>query len=439
MQPSTYVDKRVAVVFWDPIAMAPHPTTVALRTRSYYPTGFATNASRFDLSPPVITRTLPGVAEAPPAETAVEYRVLSSSNTEFASFDAEGSESLPEAMYIRAGAIYQPMGGPHPVFLHSVCGGDGVLQSHYVAQSVMTTNADANPVNIQFIQKFRVPAAVSLRWVEVVLKTHPYANGYTRGLIFVTDAAGQENPPMTFNPPLAQAEYYPWYATTGWYSHADFPSFPVLEPGHDYWLGVTTYGNYKLGARTRTGTESPYFAEGVGPMFERVSAGSPAVPVPDKSLNFRIIGVPVGTVGVSPERPRSPVMRLAVAPNPARGAAVVTWEGARDEVRFEVLDARGRRVSSGAARQGATGQWSWGGNGDDGRSLPAGVYFVRARPTATTRLADVSPSLRIERVAEPIAEEVEAQQGERQGDAGEDHEPGKQRQHAGAVGDQRAP
>ncbi|MEO5618226.1 MAG: FlgD immunoglobulin-like domain containing protein [Candidatus Eisenbacteria bacterium] len=382
VQPSTYVHKRLDVVYWDPVAMAPDPTTVALRTRTYWPTGLATNASRFDLLPPVITRTLPGLAEPPPAETAVEYRVLSNSNAETASFDADGPESIPEAMWIRAGSLYQPMGGEHPVFLHSVCGGDGVLQSHYVAQSVMTTNAEANPVNVQFIQKFRVPAVTSLRWVELVFKPHSAVGYLDRGLVFVADAAGQPVPPMTFGTSLVQAEYHFDVPDNAWYSHYDFPSFPVLQPDHDYWLVVNTQGDYKLGARVRTGAESPYFTNGVGPYFERASAGSSPVLVPNRSLNFRIIGVPVGTVGVSPERPRQPLMHLAVAPNPTRGAAMVTWSGARDAVRFEVLDARGRRVASGAAGKGATGQWSWSGTGDDGRALPAGVYFVRARDAA---------------------------------------------------------
>ncbi len=391
VQPSNYVNKRLDVVFWDPATLAPDPTVVALRTRTYYSTYSATNASRFDLSPPVVTRTLPGVAEPAPAETAVEYRVLANSSSEMAMFDADDASALPEGRWIR-GNRYQPMPGTHPVFLHSVCGGDGVLQGHVVAQSVMKTTAETNAAMVQVVQKFRVPAAVSLRWIELVFKPGPSSGYRDRGIVFVADATGQSQPPMTFGTPLAQAEFLQIPTVSAWASHFDFTSFPVLEPGHDYWLVVSTYADYKLGARVRTGTESPYFTTGIGPYFERASAGSAAVEVPGKALNFRLVGVPQGTVGVGPTAPAHAALRLAVSPNPARGAAAIAWSGARDEVRFEVLDARGRRVSSGAAGVGAEGRWSWSGRGDDGRELPAGIYFVRARDAAG-RLASTRVTL----------------------------------------------
>jgi hypothetical protein len=44
----------------------------------------------------------------------------------------------------------------------------------------------------------------------------------------------------------------------------------------------------------------------------------------------------------------------------------------------EVLDAQGRRVAGAAGITGAEGRWLWSGARDDGRPLPAGVYFVRA-------------------------------------------------------------
>ena len=61
--------------------------------------------------------------------------------------------------------------------------------------------------------------------------------------------------------------------------------------------------------------ELPYFDDGVGPFFQRASAASAAVPAADRALNFRIIGVPTGTVGVSPERPRA--LALHTVPPPA--------------------------------------------------------------------------------------------------------------------------
>jgi hypothetical protein len=44
----------------------------------------------------------------------------------------------------------------------------------------------------------------------------------------------------------------------------------------------------------------------------------------------------------------------------------------------EVLDAQGRRVGGVAGVSGSEGRWLWSGARDDGRPMPAGVYFVRA-------------------------------------------------------------
>jgi len=55
----------------------------------------------------------------------------------------------------------------------------------------------------------------------------------------------------------------------------------------------------------------------------------------------------------------------------------VRWSGAQGSVRIEVLDPRGRRVSSYDAA-GAEGTWMWRGGRDDGQPFAPGVYFVRA-------------------------------------------------------------
>jgi len=58
----------------------------------------------------------------------------------------------------------------------------------------------------------------------------------------------------------------------------------------------------------------------------------------------------------------------------------VAWSGAVGPVRFEVFDARGRRVAVNTG--GAAGSWSWSIRDSRGQALPAGVYFVHARDSA---------------------------------------------------------
>jgi len=390
--PSPQAAKQLELVYWNPQTLMPDARTVQIRSRSFWATYMAINTSRFDFSPPLITRVLPGVAEPPPTETAVQYRLLSGSTwSETGRVSVEGPAGIPIGMGI-LGSQYLPMGGAHPVFVHSVCGGDENLQSHFVAQSVIKTDASAPRGNAQYIQKFRVPQTVSLRWVEYVLKSYaaiPPSSYY--GTILIADAEGQSQPPQQYVTQVATANFTVSVNMPGWATHFDFTNQPQLQANHDYWLVMTTNGEYELGARQVTGTESPYFMNGIGPLFVRPTAASAAVSMPDRVLNFQIIGVPLANVGVEEEIRRPSSFALSVAPNPVRGSALVTWNGARGDLRFEVLDARGRRVSSGAAGIGETGRWTWSGTGDDGHALPAGVYFVRARDgvgrNASTRVS----------------------------------------------------
>ena len=96
-------------------------------------------------------------------------------------------------------------------------------------------------------------------------------------------------------------------------------------------------------------------------------------------LDFKIIGLPLDVTGApSPPPVARTGLRLRIAPNPALGSAMIAWSGARGVLRFEVLDARGRRIARGDADAGGAGQWLFRGARDDGHPLPAGVYFVRA-------------------------------------------------------------
>ena len=91
---------------------------------------------------------------------------------------------------------------------------------------------------------------------------------------------------------------------------------------------------------------------------------------------------PLGVLDVPTTPPARGDLQLRVAPNPSRGSSFVTWSGATGPLRFDVLDERGRRVAEGRGEASAEGRWLWRGTHDDGRPLPAGVYFVRARDDA---------------------------------------------------------
>lgn len=55
-----YAFGQLALVQWDPIALAPDPTTVALRTQNYNPSQLQYNHARMSLPTPIVTRSIPG-------------------------------------------------------------------------------------------------------------------------------------------------------------------------------------------------------------------------------------------------------------------------------------------------------------------------------------------------------------------------------------------
>jgi hypothetical protein len=135
---------------------------------------------------------------------------------------------------------------------------------------------------------------------------------------------------------------------------------------------VRTHDHY---ARTLTGTESSAFQYGIGKLYARDSSSATWTEQPNRALAFKLVAIPSNVVvGVRPGA--GPAFALQVAPNPSHGVAEVTWSGAVGPVSLDVLDARGRRVAGGNG--GAAGHWQWTAKRSGG-SLPAGVYFVRAR------------------------------------------------------------
>ncbi|MEO5618225.1 MAG: hypothetical protein ABIS67_10670 [Candidatus Eisenbacteria bacterium] len=383
------------VVYWDPGTLAPSAGTMALRSRSFAPTSVAYNLSRHDLFPPVITQVLASVAEPPPQQLAVEFRIPShSSMPRTATLVENDNSSLPSALRILPDGTRAALPGLHPVFFHEVCGGDATLQALRVVQCVMATDATLDPSAYEYAQKFRVPVAASVRWIELAFASNWPAGQLDWGRIRIVDAAGQATPPSTFGTAIADANvsvriFDP--IVGAWDSHLDLPTFPVLQPDHDYWLVVNTVGDYELFYKTLTGAESPYFTTAIGGLYRRDMQGGGTTLMPGRTLSFRIIGTPTITVDHSTNTPAGTTLVLEVAPNPARGAATIAWAGSGEDVRIEVLDPRGRRVASRAVVSGASGRWTWNGAGDDGRAVPAGLYFVRARDSAgrsaTTRVS----------------------------------------------------
>jgi hypothetical protein len=98
---------------------------------------------------------------------------------------------------------------------------------------------------------------------------------------------------------------------------------------------------------------------------------------PKANFALRLVGRP-GSVGVDD----GPAPALALAqprPNPFRDGVELDFTLARaGEVRLEVHDLQGRRVRRLAAgrREAGAHRSRWNGADDQGRALPAGVYFV---------------------------------------------------------------
>jgi hypothetical protein len=405
----TYSNGQLELVQWDPATLAPDPTTIALRTRGFDMTALAYGRTRADFYPPVVTQSLANVAEPPRPTTAIDWFV--GYNGHAMRFEANGSPDVPIALQLPAGGSARiPLPGAHPVLSHAVCGGDDALQSLRVLQSVMTTTGGISDTScFEMIQRFRVPTRSRLHWVEVAFGVNGEPR-YFDPLIAILDADGLTVPPVSLPPSLVEAPYTQYVYRPFWGSHYDFDHLITLEPGHDYWLLARVEHRYFLYSRVLTGGEGPDFTAAIGPFFQRTTLDGSWIAVPDRALCFRLIGEPIvprplprgrlkesglgeagGTApGHAPSNaataaasvPRAGlepgVLSLRVAPNPSKGAALVSWSGAAGGMRVDLYDAEGRRVAGAASLAGAEGRWLWAGTRDDGRLLPAGVYIVRA-------------------------------------------------------------
>jgi hypothetical protein len=406
---------RAQLVQWDPDLLLPDPATVALRTRGFDASALMYGWIRDDFYPPVVTRSLSSVAERPRPTLAFDWRADVNSQT--VRYDSNGPAEIPAAQtYPPGGGARAPLPGVHPVISHAVCGGNDTLQSLQVVQSVITTTVTSDTSCYDLIQRFRVPVRSRLNWIEVAFGVAPRPV-YFDPVMAILDAEGQSEPPANLPPSLIEAPFAQFVFEPFWGSHFDFDRLIVLEPNHDYWLLVRVEHRFVLFSRMLTGQESSDFTANIGPSFRRTRPDTAWTPERGRALCFKLIGVPLeghlqprGRLGGRPRGEATPDgrraapsvaslpdatptpagLRVRVQPNPARGAAFVSWSGAAGAMRIDVLDAQGRRVAGNASPSGANGQWMWSGARDDGRPLPAGLYFIKgldgAGRIATDRL-----------------------------------------------------
>ena len=403
---------RITLRAWDPTTLAPDPSTVALRTMFFDASRLlwaGGNVPRAVFVPPVVTGNEPGVAE-PLASHAVMQVSPDGGYPLRGYFNPDGPAELPVAQQFAHDGTRSPLPGPHPVLAQAVCAGDTDLAKLRLAQCVMRTDVKPFPAPREFAQRFRVPQQTQLRWVELAVAEvfipyfeqagDPSLLFANRGptVLAIVDGADLHRPSPSMPEPMVQAPFNLWelFAAAeshAWAAHVDFDRTVTLEPDHDYWIWVRESAQVTFFNRRLHGDEPPEFAAGVGPYYCRADTAGEWNRTADQVLAFRVVGLPTapppGPPAPPTPRPAShggpplPVtsaFTLSTTPNPAPGTVRVDWAGAVGPVRFDVLDARGRRVAQGSG--GAAGSWTWSGTDRDGRAVASGVYFVRARDSA---------------------------------------------------------
>jgi hypothetical protein len=144
------------------------------------------------------------------------------------------------------------------------------------------------------------------------------------------------------------------------------------------WAGGVrnTIGSQFLGAMgvaSETNEETTLWLHAPSPLFD--STGACLIPLGGVPATFTIgFGWPP-TSWVS-DAPPSKAGRLAVSPQPGAGAVRLAWAPMRGPVRLELFDVSGARRRA-VAVDGARGAWVWDGVDDQGRAVPAGIYFAK--------------------------------------------------------------
>lgn len=385
IQSLTYSWPVVEVVQWDPQSLLPDPTTVALRTRRSNPSQYSWFRLDPAFSPPVVTLSAPGVADArssPPA-ILLAHNSYYSSNPLWLRKQTDAAPEVPLGLLAGSGGPYLPIPGPHPALAHTVCVGSTPVADYRIVQAVMTTDSALAPSSDEFAQRFRVPRPATLHWSEIANALHPAA--LPGGVVEVTlFEGGPDAPPEDLDFPLTRGvtgEIISPHAYdqdhARWIPTFDFDASVMLLPGRDYWLVIRGAQHWSMLTRVRTGGESEDFVSAIGPLLRRADAQSEWSGIANRSLAFRLIGTPSTVIGTGPAHPVV-ALRLQARPNPMRGELRLSWSGARGGVRVEVLDATGRRRGSIHGLVGPSGEWIWDGRLRGGGRLESGVYLVRA-------------------------------------------------------------
>jgi len=377
---------NVNVYEWDPDALLPDAATCALRSAFCTPSDMNYYTSNRVPSqtfvPPIITRSLPGVADKPREHLVFEERPTNNffhySHKGF--YQPEGDAGMPAAMTIGTGGASVALPGTHPVMAYALCDGGEALEELRILQCVRRTDSGAPAGMYEYLQRFRVPEAVEVHWVELAANEGtPWPPSPT--IVGIVDATGMAEPPATLPAAFAEAPFAAYFGDqTGprWVAPADFDHTFELLPGRDYWLSVRNASAYLFRTHTLTATENAQFTYAIGAFHHRASTSGPWTLNAGQALSFKLIGR-------SQSSPLSVAPRtgflLNVTPNPSRAAPEAEWSGATGPVRLEVFDARGRRVASNTG--GAAGRWVIAARGAG--PLESGVYFVRARDSEGAR------------------------------------------------------
>lgn len=364
---------------WDPLTLAPDPSMVALRSRNYPLSEMNYNHVRADFPAPLVVQPVPGVAEPTPSSLVLDFQqtyagfAYGSLNLHYWT---NGPSSMPPAqVYTSSGS--GPMNGPHPVLGVSFCPADG-QEDLRVLQAVSRSTYLYGTQACDFLQRFRVPERCRLEWIELAFGTMDWVYPGANGRMAILDSRDMPTPVAQLPYPDFSADFFDYdRACPSWASHWLTAAPLVLQPDHDYWLLAHVANRYPVYARDLSALDYPDFLPGVGALYMRTAADSAWQIQPARALNFRLIGEPEpAQLAVAPTVGPAG-LRLAAGPNPAKGAALLRWSGARGAVRLEVLDARGAHVAAHDAA-GEQGSWLWRGVGDAGTPAAAGVYFLRA-------------------------------------------------------------
>ncbi len=376
---SNNVSAQFTLVEWDPVSLVPDAGSVALRTRGLDQSALYYGWTKFDFVPPVVTRSLAHVADAPRTTTAWIWRNTWTYSATYDSltFSPAGSPEFQPARFLTP--VSAPVPGGYPVMGQTICTGDAALQALRVAQAVGHPDGVFSETVDAVAQRVRVPEMVRVRWIEFAVDPFYTSTPWVPGTVALLDAQGPGAPPLSLSGALVAADFVGWSSTTRqWLSHNDFDQIVTLQPGHDYWLVVAAHHNQKLLSRSRTGTEPPDYAA-IGECYTRAEDGQSWTIAPSQALVFRVIGEPVNPVGAPAPRPLP--LALRVSPNPVRGEARIACSGMTGGVRVEVVDVRGRRVGEARLDAASAAGWTWHALDADGAPLPAGVYFVRVADT----------------------------------------------------------